>query len=111
MHWYQYTALQVEVRKADNQFYAHANYKALNDISFSYCSYTSPVTIGFPEAPFFRQAFSLKGAGRFSIGRHETQVSTQRAEVVPTEVLSTADFAAGFQQLLLRVDEAALVEN
>ena len=106
-----YGARKFEVRKTDSRFYAHANYKALHDISFSFCSYTSPVTIGFPEAPFFRQAFSLKGAGNFSIGRRETQVSRQRADVVPAGVALTADFSAGFQQLLLRVNEAALVRK
>ena len=48
---------------------------------------------------------------RFSIGRRETQVSRQRADVVPPGVALTADFAAGFQQLLLRVDEAALIRK
>jgi AraC-like DNA-binding protein len=103
-----YGASNFAVRKTDKPFSAHANYKALNAISFSYCSYSNPVTIRFPEAPFYRQAFSVGGAGRILIGRHETLILKQHAHVVPVDVPLTADFGEEFQQLLLRVDEAAL---
>lgn len=103
-----YGASNFAVRKTGEPFSAHANYKTLNAISFSYCSYSNPVTIRFPEALFYRQAFSVGGAGRILIGRHETPILKQHAHVVPIDVPLTADFGEGFQQLLLRVDEAAL---
>ncbi len=103
-----YGANNFGVGKADRPFSAHANYKALNAISFSYCSYSSPVTIRFPEAAFYRQAFSVGGAGRIIVGRHETPILKQYAQVVPVDVPLTADFGEDFHQLLLRVDEAAL---
>ena len=81
-----YGANNFAVRKTDKPFSAHANYKALNAISFSYCSYSSPVTIRFPEAPFYRQAFSVGGTGRILIGRQETPILKQHAHVVPVDV-------------------------
>ena len=66
-------ARNFEAASTRAEFYAHANYKQLNALSLSYCSYTRPVTIEFPEAPFFRQAFSVVGAGMFSLAVASTR--------------------------------------
>jgi AraC-like DNA-binding protein len=106
-----YGARTFTARKSDRRFFAHANYKELNEISFSYCSYSSPVTIDFPEASYYRQAFWLGGVGKFSVGHREIPISLGKADVVPTEVTTTADFGAEFRQLILRVDENALIRK
>ena len=106
-----YGARTFAAHKPDARFFAHANYKELNEISFSYCSYASPVTIDFPEASFCRQAFWLGGVGKFSVGHREMPVSLGEAHVIPAGVATTADFGAEFRQLILRVDESALLRK
>jgi AraC-like DNA-binding protein len=106
-----YGARTFLAHKSDSEFFAHANYKELNEISFSYCSYSSPVTIDFPEASFFRQAFWIGGTGRFRAGQSEFAVVEGRADVIPADARTTADFFADFRQLLLRVDETALIRK
>jgi len=80
-----YGANNFAVGKTDKPFSAHANYKTLGAISFSYCSYSSPVTIRFPEAQFYRQAFSVGGTGRLLIGGHEMPILKGHAQVVPAQ--------------------------
>src|SRR5579864_646855 len=72
-----YGARHFESAKTAQQFFAHANYKSLNAISFSYCSYTTPVTIQFPEAPFYQQAFSRGGSGILTGAGREWEIPEQ----------------------------------
>jgi AraC-like DNA-binding protein len=106
-----YGARTFLAHKSDSHFFAHANYKELKEISFSYCSYSSPVTIDFPEASFFRQAFWIGGTGRFTAGQREFPVVRGRADVIPSDIATTADFYSDFRQLILRVDETALIRK
>ena len=106
-----YGARTFEARKSEAPFAVHANFKELNEISFSYCSYSTPVTIDFPEASFYRQAFCFGGEGKFSVGHREMPISIGRADVIPAGVATIADFAGGFRQLLLRVEEGALIRK
>ena len=104
-------ARNFEVASTREDFCAHANYKQLSALSLSYCSYTRPVTIEFPEAPFFRQAFSVVGAGMFFIGDREYMISAERSAVVHPGVPLRAEFSGDFEQLLLRIDEFAWPES
>lgn len=106
-----YGAQAFSVARSGKPFFARANLKGLGAVSLTYCSYESPVQIVFPEAAFVRQAFCLGAGGSLSVGRHSHEIALHEAPVVAAGVPLDAQFGEGFQQILLRIDEAALAEK
>ena len=92
-----------------SKFAVRANHLQMTDLGLSYCAYGSDVTLGFKEASFVRQIFSIDGMGRYAAGR-------QSGEIAPgtwTPVLSTwtplkLELKPGYRQLVLRIEFDAL---
>ena len=89
-------------------FFGHARRVQFEHIGFDYCAYDADVEIDFPEAPSLRQQICLNGAGETIIQRRSVPLSDQATCVIPPETKITTHLGAGYRQLVLRVDPAAL---
>lgn len=94
-----------------SDFFIHANFKPVRDISLSFCSYGGGVEIEFPEADVVRQLFRINGGGRVGLGPNTPVMDVNCSLVLPAHVPINTHFSDGFQQLLVRIDEAALTRR
>ena len=94
-------------RKAE--FGVTANHLQMTGIGLSYCRYDSDVSLGFSEATFVRQLFSIQGAARCSSAKlFEEIASGSFSEVVPAFTPLRLDFTPGYRQFVLRIELSAL---
>lgn len=86
-----------------------ANFLQMSDLSLSYCSYDTPVTVQFPEADFIRQIFNSTGSGRLTAGRFsETIAQGQWTSVLLAREKLKLELGANYRQLVLRIDFSVL---
>ena len=88
-----------------------ANHWQSRAISLSYCSYGSQAQVEFPEAEFFRQLFPLCGGLAIRIDGKPHQVTAVETPVIRAGTSLFNDFCADYEQLVLRIDAAALVQK
>ena len=89
-------------------FFGQANRVQFEHIGFDYCVYGADVEIEFPEAPSFRQQICLSGGGETITQRKAAPLSDVATCVIRPGAKVATRFGAGYSQLVLRVDPAAL---
>jgi AraC-like DNA-binding protein len=93
---------------APSGFECTAHYLRLNDVTLIHARYLQRHSLGFGEASFVRQYFMLGGAGRFSTGARQGELSAAGpSPIIP--VNTPVDLA--FEQsdlLVLRIELSAL---
>ncbi len=103
-----YKARMVSANCGAKPFFGQANRVHFEHIGFDYCVYDADVEIEFPEAPSFRQQICLSGGGETIIQRKGAPLSDVATCVIGPGTKITTRFGAGYSQLVLRVDPAAL---
>ena len=84
---------------------------ALGHSGISYCGYTAPVRLTFDETPFVRQQFCIARSGRTRLGRTDLLSTPRSSCTIPAEMASQIDFAAGYEQLVVRFNVEALARK
>lgn len=103
-----YKGRLVSATCGERPFFGQANRVQFEHIGFDYCVYDADVEIDFPEAPSFRQQICLSGHGETITQRKGAPLSDVATCVIRPEAKVTTRFGAGYSQLVLRVDPAAL---
>ena len=86
-----------------------ANYLQLSSLSLGFCGYGAKTVVEFPECDFARLQIGLKGKAGVILGGTTTiPVTQQQSGLTPPRQLTTIIFEPGFEQLILRINEAAL---
>ena len=102
-----YGASGFEVPDADG-FEGVANYLRLTNVSLGFCGYGAKTIVDFPESDFARLQIALKGRAATILKGRGIPVSAQRPCIVPSGQPIRVVFEPGYEQLLLRIDTAAL---
>ncbi len=76
------------------------------DLIFSACSTACQVT--FPEIDQVKQQFVLSKSAATSFGRSRYVVSPHHTAVIPPNIPVKLEYAAGFEQLIFRIDSSAI---
>lgn len=103
-----YGAQKFALRQKTVRFDVRANHWQSQNIALSYCNYGAPVQVTFPGADFYRQQFCLSGQALDKIGRSTQPISLLESPIVPPNTELLTDFGAEFEQIVLRIDAAAL---
>ena len=98
----------VSAKRGSNPFYGEAKRIQFEHIGFDYCAYGADVEVNFPEAAAVRQQICLGGGGETIVQRRRALLSEDAASVIAPGRAVTTRFDAGYRQLVLRVDAAAL---
>jgi AraC-like DNA-binding protein len=106
-----YDARHFDVKGDPEDFFVHANYKRLNDISLTYCAFGSAVEIDFPEAGYARELFVLSGRASVQAGRGAADLRQNDSLPLPARHALHVCYSENFQQVVLRIDEAALTRK
>jgi AraC-like DNA-binding protein len=89
-------------------FVARCNHLALDSLSVTYCHYGARLRMSFPAADFVRVQLGLKGRARSRVDRREVQLTPMAVCITPENSHFEADGSGEFEQLILRLDAAAL---
>jgi AraC-like DNA-binding protein len=103
-----YNGRIISAARGSQPFYGRANRVQFEHIGFDYCAYGADIEIDFPETPSLRQQICLNGCGETITPLGGVPLSEQAMCVIPPEMKITTRFGAGYRQLVLRVDPAAL---
>jgi len=94
-----------------SKFCIEINHKPLKDISLSYGAVGGSAELEFPEARIARQLFCISGEGAVQAGKANSYLLIDRSLPIPIGQPAKARYVKDFRQLILRVDEAALVKK
>jgi AraC-like DNA-binding protein len=97
-----------ELGRGVKGFHAWANHCALRHIGLSYGSYGTKIHLEFPTTDFFAQQFNISGHAEASVNGMAVQVTPEQSSVLSPGTSLKLDYAADFQQLLLRIEPNAL---
>jgi len=87
-----------------------ANHWQSRNISLSYwCNCGAPIRVGFPTGSFFRQFICFRGGAEIRVGGILKQVTNEESCVVIPEMSHEGACAAGFEQLVLRIEAESLL--
>ncbi len=101
-----------DIAPGEKAFGVRANHLQMTTVGLSYCAYDSDVTMGFGEASFVRQIFSIDGAGRYAAGGHSGEIgSGSWTPILPAGAPLKVKFGSGYRQLVLRIEFDALLRN
>ena len=101
-----------DMARSESAFGVRANHLQTGNLGLSYCAYSSDVTLGFKEASFVRQIFSIDGVGRYAAGRQSGEIgSGSWTPVLPPCTPLKLEFKSGYRQLVLRIELKALRRN
>ncbi len=107
-----YGASSFDIGKRNRRFGADANHLQMGALGLSYCDYASDVSIGFGEATFVRQFFSIGGAAQYTAGMHSGEIkSGSWSPILGAHAPLQLDFKAGYRQIVLRIEFNALLRN
>jgi len=98
----------VSAKRGAAPFYGEAKRIQFKHIGFDYCAYGADVEVDFPEVAVVRQQICLGGGGETIVQRRRALLSEDAACVISPGRNVTTRFDAGYRQLVLRVDPAAL---
>jgi AraC-like DNA-binding protein len=80
----------------------------LGSASLVMCAYGAPALAEFPEADFVRLQFAISGSARTTIAGRAVDVSADQSCVTPADRPCSLEFGSGYQQILIRIEQAAL---
>lgn len=94
-----------------SEFFAQTNHKPIKDISLTYCAFAGTVELEFPEAGIARQLFCLSGKGVVLAGTANPDLQIDHSLPIPIGHPAKLRYVERFEQLVLRIDEAALTKK
>jgi AraC-like DNA-binding protein len=98
--------------KGESRFAARANHLQMGGLGLSYCEYAGDVSLGFGEASFVRQIFTIQGTGHYSVGGQSGELTQGSwSSLLPALVPVNLDVKSGYRQLVLRIEFDALLRN
>ena len=92
----------------EQEFEAGADFVQLADIGIGFCRYSAPTIVGFSEGDFVRLQIALKGQAETTIRGTPYAIDGPTACVIPSGQSLQASFGKHYEQLLVRIDTAAL---
>jgi AraC-like DNA-binding protein len=104
-------ARNFDLRRGTRDFDVRANHWQTQSIGLSYCNYGAQVHLDFPEASFFRCQIGLHGTATANCENVQRQVTADQAVVIPPDVPLGVNFGPEFEQIVLRIDTAALMKK
>lgn len=105
-----YGATSFEPERSNSGFFVEGNHLQIRDLGVSYCAYGSGVSVGFGEASFIRQCFSIEGTARYAAGRQAGEIKPGLwSPILPAHTPIRLDFESGYRQLVLRIEFDALL--
>jgi len=72
------------------------------------CGYGGPALAEFPEADFVRLQFAFSGNARTTVAGQPVEVNTLQSCVTPANRPCRIEFGAGYQQILIRIEQDAM---
>jgi AraC-like DNA-binding protein len=93
---------------ASSPFLGRSAVAQLGSASLVMCGYGAPALAEFPEADFVRLQFAFSGTARTTIAGQPVEVSAQQPCVTPAGRPCRIEFAAGYQQILIRIEQDAM---
>lgn len=107
-----YGVNRFDVGKANTSFAVDANHLQMSGLGLSYGGYEGNVSIGFGEASFVRQIFSIEGIARYSSPRQTGEIiAGSWTRILHANQPLTLDFKSGYRHLVLRIESDALLRN
>ena len=98
----------IETNGGAEQAHASINSCYLQHIALTYAK-SAGVRLNFPEARWFTQVIPVAGRGEFVLARTPVSTGPERGVVISPGVNFRMNFAAGQEQLSMRIDPGALV--
>jgi AraC-like DNA-binding protein len=89
-------------------FLGRSGVAKLGSTSLVMCAYGAPALAGFPEADFVRMQLAVSGSARTTVAGRVVEVTADQSCVTPPDRPCTLEFGAGYQQILIRIEQAAL---
>jgi AraC-like DNA-binding protein len=101
-----------DMARSERAFGVRANHLQMTTLGLSYCAYNNDVTLGFEEASFVRQIFSIDGVGRYAAGKQSGEITPGSwTPILPACTPLKVEFKPGYRQLVLRIEFDALLRN
>jgi AraC-like DNA-binding protein len=97
-----------EVARGVRGFSAEGNHYGLQHIGLSYGSYGAKMRLEFFTTDFFGQQFNIGGSAQACINGSAFELTSDQSSVLSPGISLKLDYAADFQQLLLRIEPRAL---
>lgn len=101
-----YDARSFDLRGNRNLFFANVAYFPFGSSSLSYGGYSIPMHIEFRDNDYLRLQFCIAGSGKTSVAHRSAAVDPTAIVCSPAD--AALEFGPSFEQLALRVDQAAL---
>jgi AraC-like DNA-binding protein len=94
------------------KFGVHVNHLKMTDLELAYCAFASDVALGFSEASFVRQIFSIDGVSRYKAGPQSGEIAHGSwSPVLSTGTPLNLQLKSRYRQLVLRIELDALKRN
>ncbi len=103
-----YGAKRFERLSNRSPFLARSATASLGSASLVYCAYGAPALAEFPDADFVRLQLAFSGVARTTTSGKSIEVSAEHTCVTPAGRPCKIEFTSGYQQILLRMDQAAM---
>lgn len=101
-----------DIGKANTAFALNFNHLQMRGLSLSYNDHCGDVSLGYGEASFVRQLFSIEGVARYSSARQAGEITPGSwSPILHAQEPLRIDFLSGYRQLGLRIEFDALLRN
>jgi AraC-like DNA-binding protein len=90
---------------------AEVNHIRLGDVALAYCFCSAPARVRFAASADFRLQFALNGSGTTICHGKRLPISPKEICIIPPGTASEADFASGFEQLVMTIDAGAVARK
>jgi len=104
-------ARHFRLKGSASDFFAHINHKQFNDIALCYCAFGSAIEVDFPGTECARQKFCISGHASLRSGGTEVAFAVNESVSIPPHHPLRLRLSDGFQQIVLRIDEAPLARR
>jgi len=107
-----YGANRFDIATSNVPFAVEANHLQVGGLGLSYCDYAGDTSVGFDEASFVRQIFSIQGVARYAAGKLSGEIAQGSwTPILHAQAPLNLDFRSGYRQLVLRIEFEALLRN
>jgi len=103
-----YGATKFEASESSSPFLGRSAAAHLGSASLVYCAYDAPALAEFPEADFVRLQIAFSGSARTTIAGRPVEVTAHQSCVTPADRPCRIEFGAGYQQILIRIEQGAM---
>ncbi len=107
-----YNANRFDVAARCDRFSVTANFLKMTALSLAYVDFAGVSSVGFPEADFVRQIFNVAGEAGLTAGASSGAIgSGSWSSVIPVGTKVKLDLKANCRQLILRIQQSALLRH